>query len=337
MTLGECVWFAPLNESPVTPVSAWKPAEPTRAINEAASFTISLESVMVPKEHFGESMRDRLRSWLAGEKDLLISSTCQVAAQPAVQRVHYFGSAAGFERPFTSFVSDNIYVTQDFHPVARINVLFQLVEVDSGADDREKLLTALNGIASKVGAVYPAILPYAFIGSNVAGAMNKLTASLIPDKHSRLTHDINLFPSGRLDDIDLQVGRYILLDKDLDATQYQVLPDGGLASAETGARITDVPYLIFRIDTSALPSPDFVVNQRVATLLTQLSGGSNDPLTSSLGFLSGTLNAYTGFTDLARYGSLLQKQKSGQSLSPEEQAVMARIKGRADLKDYLPQ
>jgi hypothetical protein len=341
MTLGEGVWFAPLGTGPSVPQSAWDPAAEERRINDAAAFTISLETVMVPKEHVERDVFAQLKSGaehlLGGEQQILIASTCQVGSQPNVQRVHYYGGTGGFQHPFTSFVSETVYLNGDFHPPERINLLFQVAQAGTGEGDRQKIFGALTGIASKLGAIYPAILPYAFVGSALADPLNKLLETIAPSEQVRISQDVNLYPAGRLDSIDLQTGRYVLFDEDREADQYLVQPDGRLTTKDSTTRVTDFPYIIFRIDSGQTPTPEYVGSQRVATLLTQLNGNANDPFTSSLGFLSQTLDAYTSFNELERYTQLHQKQKSGQPLSADEQALMSRIGGRPELKDYLPQ
>jgi hypothetical protein len=336
MALGESVWFAPLDPTPVTPQSAWDPAPDDRQIKDAAAFTVSLDTVVIPKDPLPHGLKERFQAIVEGKKDVLITSTCQLGAQPAVQRVHYYGDAHGFTRPFGQFVSETIYLTPDFDPPGRIHLLFEVFEAGDGPEGREGILEALNGVASKVGAVYPVILPYAFVGTNICAALNKLCDAVVPSEHSRLTQDINLYPAGRQDDIDLQRGRYIVLDQERDVTQFELQPDGRLITKGTDKQVMDFPYLIFRVDPGQEPTPDFVIGQRVATLLTQMQGKGNDPFQSTLGFVSDTLDGYTSFSDLRRYDQLMQKQKSGQKLSSEEQAVMTRIAGRQDLKGYLP-
>jgi hypothetical protein len=97
-----------------------------------------------------------------------------------------------------------------------------------------------------------------------------------------------------------------------------------------------VSYVVFRIDRSRFPPVDYVVSQRVATLLTQLKHTQDNRQTgmleTSFGYLTDTLKAYTDFKNLQRYQELLKKPNRTKA----EDKQMQEIAGRPELQPFLP-
>src|SRR5688572_9189344 len=83
---------------------------------------------------------------------------------------------------------------------------------------------------------------------------------------------------------------------------------------------------------------EFVVSQRVATLLTQLEhdeeGQPAGPLKTSLGFLTENLQAYTNFKDLERYQELMEKSERAK-LGPGEKQQIEMLKKRKELQPWI--
>jgi hypothetical protein len=236
---------------------------------------------------------------------------------------------------FADFISDTIYLTSDFHPPSQIHLTLEVTEVNAGADERDAAIQAFNGLAQTVGAVFPVVLPYSAFVGGAATAAKKLVDALTSSATSHISDVIRLYPPGKTDDIDLQAGRYVAVDQDRDLTNCSLRADGKLV--RDGQEVLDIPYVAFRLERGEAPSPEFVVAQRVATLLTQLSAGGNDPTKSSIEFVGDTLSVYSQFRDLERYAELLKKQKTNpDSVSDAEKAVMARIQTNPALEDFLP-
>jgi hypothetical protein len=336
MAIGEQVWFVPFDNASGTLQNAFDPAPADRMITDAQAFTISLDTVMIPKQHVQQGLLPHLVRLLHGDFNILIASTTAVGTQPGVKRVHYFGPSGQFELPFTSFISDTIYLTSDFHPLNDIFLTLQVAATDTGTNARAGLLQAFNGLANQAGAVFPVVLQYSSVVEGVATAANKILDDLVPQESTRILDVIKLCPAGERDDIDLQEGRYVIVDKERDLTTCSVGADGKLLSG--GKEVLDFPYIVFRVERHQAPSPDFVVSQQVATLLTQLNGSQNDPMKSSIEFVSDTLKIYSNFRNLQRYTDLLKKKTADpNSLTDADKAVMDRIKANPDLRDFLPQ
>jgi hypothetical protein len=170
--------------------------------------------------------------------------------------IHYFGAADGFESAFTPFASENVFLIPDFHPPVPGNPLFQIAKLDTGADERQNILNALNDIASKLagmGGTYTAVLPYAFLDQSLASGLNKLIDAMQSSERRHISQNINLDRTGRIDDFDLQFGRYAKHD----CAGFQLQPDGSLTTRSSAQQIYDFPYVIFRIDPRIDPAPHF--------------------------------------------------------------------------------
>jgi hypothetical protein len=334
MTIGQSAWYAPLETTQTGFVDAYTPATPERTIVDADALTIALDSIAVPKEHVRQGVWPHLTHLLqSGDTNILVLSTTDIGAQPQVQRVHYFGPSQQFEHAFTQFISDVIYLTSDFHPLTGIDITLHVVECNPSKEERAALLQAFNGLAASAGAVFPILLQYSSLAGSLGAAANKLLDALIPSEQTRISQIIKLQPVGEPAQIDLQVGRYVLLDRNIDLSNFSIGPDGRLLRGNQ--EVPDIPYAVFRVERANRPAPDFVVSQDVATLLTQLTQSQADPFKSSLEFVSDTMQGYKKFKDLQRYKDLAQQKAAG-SLTPAEQQVMDRIQSDPTLKPFLP-
>lgn len=335
-TIGQTAWFAPLESATAEFISAYIAAPDDRKIVGADMFTIALDSVAVPKEHIREGFLPHLVHLAQGAvSDILVLSTTVIGAQPQVQRVHYYGPADQFEHAFTEFISDVMYITSDFHPLVGIDLTLHVVAWHPGKTERDTLLTAFKGLAGSAGAVFPVLLPYSSLLGSVGDAANKLLDAIVPSDETRISQTIKLKPAGDAAQIDLQVGRYVLLDREADLSTFSVAPDGRLLRANQD--VVDMSYAVFRVERRNVPAPDYVVSQQVATLLTQLTQSQSDPFKSPLEFVGETMLAYKKFQDLQRLADLAKKKAvDPNSLCDPEKAVMKHIEDDPALKAFLP-
>ena len=195
--------------------------------------------------------------------------------------------------------------------------------------------TALKGfetLLSTAGSIYPVVLPYVALGAELVEALSKLWDATDQRETWRISERIRLEPPQTPRAKTLREGQYVIFNQPIDGTQYQ-LADNGQVAGELSDELT---YAVFRIDASKIPSMDYVVSQKVATLLTQLKNDRDDQpagmLETSFGYLTETLKAYTNFTDLQRYQELQAKPKRTEA----EESQLQRIASRPELKPFLP-
>lgn len=79
-------------------------------------------------------------------------------------------------------------------------------------------------------------------------------------------------------------------------------------------------------------SPSFVINQKIATLLTQVHSGNSNSTTDTLNFLKSTLQQYSNYQKLQRYVELKNKTTP----TSKEQQLLVDIENTEELKPFLP-
>jgi hypothetical protein len=126
----------------------------------------------------------------------------------------------------------------------------------------------------------------------------------------------------------LQVGTYVAFAQPQDPAKYKLQSNGLLTS---GDKPSDVSYAVFNVVPQKHVSPNFVLNQKVATLLTQINSGNPHTTKGTIDFLNNTLKEYSNFRKLNRYLELKKKT----DLSEEEKALMAEIEKINELKPFL--
>ena len=94
-----------------------------------------------------------------------------------------------------------------------------------------------------------------------------------------------------------------------------------------------VSYSVFTVIPEVRVSPEYVKNQRIATLLTQLKSNNENSAKGTLEFLSDTVSGYSNFRKLDRYLALSKKTDR----TDEENELMQEIRSIEALKAYLPQ
>ena len=148
-----------------------------------------------------------------------------------------------------------------------------------------------------------------------------------------LSHVIDLWPMPNQNRPLLQAGRYIAFPNEIDGSKFKLSSSGTLVSSS--GKPVATPYVVFRVDTDKEVAPDFVVTQRVATLLTQLADGHRtNAISPPFQFLQDTLDNYSVFEDLKRYKELADRDPS--ELTEEERRLMERLARRERLQPYLP-
>jgi hypothetical protein len=337
----DTIWYVPFGsdghlQSPFDVVADAK-------IVAAQPFTVSLQTVHLAHGH-RKSLLDRL---LHHGRDLVILSNSALGAKPMVQRIHYYAHNVDPSVPTAvhDLLAGNIYICDDYSGKEHLYVELHAMMIDTG-EQHAATVNAFRSLASTVGSVYPIALPYTALASGVIDAVDKLTGGGKEQALEPLLCPLELRPPDTKDAKTLQLGRYIVFpnqednmpSRGLDGSKYKLEENDQLTGGPDGGHAEDLSYAVFRIDPAdeAALDMDTVVAQRVATLLTGLKndaqGVATDPIQTSLGFLTDTMQAYTNFTDLQRYLELKQKT----TRTPAEETLMAQLANRPELKPFLP-
>lgn len=333
------MWFVPFGDAGhagASPCTLQSPYEGTSDGNDqfAANgqpFTVSLKSV-----YFAAKPPEGLFGLVQGGRDILIASTTALGTQPRVQRVHYYTamSALSAGAPLSDFLSDTIYLCNDYSGTDRLWLQLQVYDVPADPAQRNSVVQTFQGLAEQFDSIFPVAIPYTMVATGLVTAINTLIQQLNGNMPLLDTH-VGLVPqSGRFEGL-LRGGMYVLFAQPIDGTQY-ALQDNSALVRKDGAAV-DVAYAVMSISFDIQPGPDWddkVNAQRVATLLTGMQpGGNPDPTQATLHFLSDTLSKYSDWTALERYRNLSAIPVGERTAA--QKAQMATIAQNPNLQPYL--
>ncbi|MFQ5881514.1 MAG: hypothetical protein ACE5I9_03420 [Candidatus Methylomirabilales bacterium] len=311
------VWLVlPRTKDLVSPYDLYSTSKPIEA---AQPFTVSMATVVVAED---------LDGILRGKNDVLVLSKSSLGAQPFVERVHFYGEEIPKGRPIRHMFAPSVFVTDDYSGTDHLWLELNVVEVDTDTGERKAAVSAFQSLSAMAGAVFPAIVPYLFAASKAAGVVNKLISALEDDEHV-IKIQFSLHPGDpRPGNPPFQAGTYVAFGRPQDPAKYKLQSNGLLT---IGNKPASVSYAVFNVAPEKRVNPDFVLTQKVATLLTQMKGNPNTPK-ASIKFLNETLTGYSNFKKLGRYLDLKKKKNP----TDKEKALMAEIAKIEGLKPFLP-
>jgi hypothetical protein len=304
-------------------VSAYELQPYAKQLVAAQPFTVSLKTVMVA---------DDLDGWPRGDNDLLLTTSSSLGESPKVQRVHFYAEEIKPQTVLKTFFAETMFVCEDYSAIDRLWLEMKVLEIDTDTGERKALTNAFNALAAVTGSVFPVAMPYAALASGVATAIEKLI-SAIEKNVCALQCPIALYPPDRPDaGMPLQTGTFVVFSREVEGAAYQFEP--GFVIKRVDGKEVDVAYAIFTVEAVKGVSPNWVISQRVAKLLTQIEQGNDYSAAGTIDFLTDTLQQYSNFKDLQRYAEL--KSRDLKQLTAEEKQLMAHIAKRDELKPFLP-
>jgi hypothetical protein len=319
--MNEKVWH--INPTTKQLVSAYDVQPYAKQIVAAQPFTVSLQSVVVAEE---------LDGWPRGDNDLLLTTSAALGESPRVQRIHFYGDDIKPKTVLKDFYAPTMFVSEDYSGTERLWLELKILEIDTDTGERKVLTNAFSKLAAGAGTVFPVAMPYAALASGIVTAVEKLISALEKNV-AAIDCPVTLYPPDRPDaGRPLQTGRFVVFASETDGSKYQW--EQGDTLALTGKETVDVSYAIFLVEAVKAVTPQWILSQKVATLLTQLEQGNDNSASNTLVFLDDTLTQYANFKDLSRYAEL--KAKDPAALSDQEKQLMAQIAKREILKQFLP-
>jgi len=317
----ENVWY--INRSTKKLVSAYESQPYAKKLVAAQPFSVSLKSVMVA---------DDLDGWPRGDNDLLLTTCSSLGEAPKVQRVHYYAEEIKPRTVLKNFYGETMFACDDYSGTDRLWLEIKVSEVDTDTGERKALTNAFSKLAATSGAVFPVAMPYAALASGVTVAAEKLISALEKNV-SAIECPIALYSPDRPDSgMPLQVGTYVVFSQEVDGSEYKF--EQGFKIKRVDGKEVGVAYAIFTVEAVKSVSPNWVISQKVATLLTQINKGNNNSPAGTLDFLKDTLDQYSNFKDLKRYAEL--KAKGLSNITDEEKRLLEKIAKKDALKPFLP-
>lgn len=309
------VWFVPQGQNKLLSAYELHGAP----LNAAQSFSVRLVCFMVSED---------LEGLLGGGNDILVRSRAAVGARPMVSRVHYYDEDIPAGKVVGNLISDTLCLVEDYSGSEALRIELDMVEVDTDDTERTAALKSFAELAATMGAVFPALVPYAYPVGAAALLANQLLGALQSNTQV-LSAPLVLYPGPpRIGRMVLQQGVYVVFEQPQDVVNYTLGIDGQLKRLGKNAPVS---YAVLEVGLDASQSPEFVQSQKLATLLSQIDKdrqGAQD----ALAFLSGTVQAYSNYQKLLRY----QELKAKTSRTADEDALMAKIAAIDELKPFLP-
>jgi hypothetical protein len=295
--------------------------------DEAQKFTILVHGL------WAKEKRD-----LTSGNDLVVVSKHQLGDRPLVDKLHFYQANVSSKKYEGSFFHPIVYATQDYRTTDQKITLEVGVYDEDGLNAGEvaALQAAIQGASTAAAIAFPVFAPYAGLASNVASAVVQLVSNL--NQHDRIIQgridlDFNK-PTGRGYKL-FQPGFLICFAQPVEATDLWLGSTGKIytQAGTTGhwVEYAETSYIVLRVVRDFLQSPDYVVDEKAATLMSELTG-KGDRMTNTLNFLRDTLNAYNSYRRLQRYVELRTKSE----LSNDEKALLAELEKDPGLRPYLP-
>jgi hypothetical protein len=313
------LWFVPPGSKELK--SPYETDFAAKRIGSADPITVTLRSAMVAED---------LEGLFRGDNDILILTSASLGERPLVQRVHYYEEEVPPKTVLKNFIAETMFIWDDYSGMDRLWLEVDIMEIDTDTGERNALVNALTSLAATAGAAFPAVVPYTMAASGIAAAIERLISAL--EKNVPVVKCPMAFYPPPRSGAPLQTGSYVVFANPVDGSKYRLHSNQELESKSGSA--PDKSYVVFTIETVKADSPQWLISQRVATLLTQLDKGNPNTPAASIDFLNDTLKQYCNFLDLKRYLEL--KRKDPNVLRQAEKDLLDRIARREDLLPFLP-
>ncbi|MBO0797194.1 MAG: hypothetical protein J2P31_00065 [Blastocatellia bacterium] len=301
-------------------VSPYELYQTSKVIVAAQPFTVTMVNVVVAQD---------LDGFLRGKNDILILTRSSLGEQPFVERIHFYEEEIPKGKPINNLFADTVFVTDDYSGTDRLWLELNVLEIDTNNDERKAAISAFRSLAATAGAVFPVVASFAFASSSVASVVEKLFSAFAKDQDV-VKVPLALHPGNpRPGKAPLQTGTFVVFSQPQDPAKYKLESNGQLT---VNGQAPDVSYAVFNISADHQVSPNFVLSQRVATLLTQIDVGNPNSAKGTMEFLDDTLSEYSNFVKLKRYLELKRKT----NLTDEEKSLMQQIAQNQELQPFLP-
>lgn len=97
-----------------------------------------------------------------GKNDILVLSKTSMGEEPLVERIHFFEEEVPKGHPIKHMLAENLFIADDYNGIDKLWLEINVLEIDTNTGERKAAVKAFQSLAATAGAVFPAILPYAF-------------------------------------------------------------------------------------------------------------------------------------------------------------------------------
>lgn len=297
-------------------------------IENASPLSVYLRGVYV-----NQSLDKNWKRKSTGTNDLLILTSFQVGTQPIVQVFHYYKGRQKTKEFVGNFFNTRICSFEDFKD-KHLTLQIKAYDVDryDGLKNFLAMITqGVNDNAAQITQAFPAIasyIPFATAATSMIKLIDELnTDDLIMESQPNLRLEItNPGEGSNL----LQSGHWVCFDK---PQKQGVKLDSNL---RISGQSKDCSYAIFSIKKEKADEPNWVLNQKIATLLTELKayeeGEGREK--SAIDFLRDTMRGYVNYNKITRYQDLKVKKDQRDKKVEEKWKKENKDKPSKTIADY---
>lgn len=308
--------------------STTQAGSPDWHFREAQKLSVTMEGTWVRDSHDG---------FLAGDNDVIVATKHRAGAGPIVDKVHFYKQEVPERTWIGSFFHPLIYASDDFRPadVQELTLEVRVFDEDSLSAEQG---AAVEGVIAAgtlaIAVAYPVFAPFAGLTAGLGRSLVGLVERL--DDHDRIVEGrIRLAvnkPQGQGWDL-LQPGFLVCFAEEVDASRLFLGQDRKVYGGAPGGAILyeHQSYAVVRVTRDALNTPDWVIDQRAATLLSEIEHGKRDQRGEALGFVRRTFEAYTTLKKLQR----LQELEHKPDRTPDEERRLLELRAEPDLAGHL--
>ena len=313
------VWFVDSSTSKLT--SIYNNVDGANTFKEAQPITAFLTFLTVNED---------LDGIFRGENDVFVMSTSYMGNNPPVERVHLYKREVPDSTPIHQFPFKTVFASEDYDGKSALNITLRVLDIDINNQTQDEIVSALNNLVGSAGAVFPAVAPYTFAANTLIGIFSKLY-SLIVSNDIALEASVSLLPNPTIGEAHLYEGTYVIFKEPINASGFGISNSGVITPPEEMALPS---YALLNTLGELRETPKYIISQKIANLLTQITKENPNQTRQSVEFLSDTLNGYHNFTRLNRYRELEEKSKHTQ-LTAAEKKLREEISKIDALKPYL--
>jgi len=320
-------------------------------IKKASELSVLLRKVYIHKSFDPpEKISDRLRRRDGTTNDLLLVTEYQAGKAPNVQRFHKFmmnRKARKVEGPFNQSV---VCSFSDFNE--QFLILKPRIYDSDRYDNIIKGIDQVSPLLEKSAGIFPVFGSSVIkTGMPIVKALFQLIDTLdtdeqIIDQSLRLyVEGKSAFKGGAFD--LLQTGHYVCFSQDPDEKHEHKLIEerdklklrltqGREILDKNNKRYTKCSYVIYSIIKEAVSESKEEIDQKTATLLSELNGTGNNPTKSAVDFLSETLDGYNTLIKLKRVNELTDElTDKTKKQSDEKKNLLEKLQKDKKIKSVI--
>jgi hypothetical protein len=302
----------------------------SRPIRKASAFSVEMRGAFISKSY--DTQRWNPQKKPKDTNDLLIVSSFQTGTRPTVQMVHFLKEKQKINEFVGDFYKTLVCSFSDFKD-NHLTLQTQVFDIDDAGDIRDTI-SNISSLSANILAPFPVLMPYLAIGGTIASSITKVMDRL--NKHDRIIDSNLRLIITEEQDVGyqiLQTGHWICFNglEDEEEKEKTLILDRNMRIFDKDTRkpFDECNYAIYSIREGETKEPNWEIDQKIATLLSQLDKKGNTER-AAIEFLRETMEGYNKFQKIRR----LQELEKKKDRTAEEEALLNNLKNDESLRDF---